>query len=199
LDDPSDWRSFAPTAAKATKDGGCILFGQVFGRPTDSTYYDGLYVLKIGPDGEKQWDMTIDHPDLQMEGDILPLSTGGYLLSARHENYDLGYPIVYTWFARLSDDGIVATSRQADLPALAVSLSPNPFEDLLSGSFAMKTAGAYTLRLFDLQGRIVQSQQIQGQSGLNRFQLSTTELPAASYVLRISSPAGAWSGKVVKR
>ncbi|MEM7659638.1 MAG: T9SS type A sorting domain-containing protein [Bacteroidota bacterium] len=201
--DSADYRNVLPTRARATNDGGLVMYCRSNGaHPNpDSASFNAIYVLKIGSDGETQWDLTIDHTDIQADGDIIPLSSGGYLVTIRRDNDSGPYPIAYTYYARLSDDGtpVINVSREPELVSLSVEIHPNPFDAELHGSIQLERPEELTIAVYDLQGREVSSQDIQGQVGQNSFVIATDHLPPASYLLRVSGPDGQWSQVVVKR
>lgn len=195
-DDTTDYRELVPYRARPTSDGGCIIYNIAVGGYLSDSAYNSIYLLKVGPNGEKHWHLIVEHPDVQSDGDILPLSDGGYLLTIQRGN--ASYP---TYYARLSDDGapVINVSREPELSELTVEIHPNPFDAELRGSIRLERPGELEVAVYDLQGRQLTVQHLSGRSGLNSFIITTEQLPLASYLLRVSGPQGQFSQVVVKR
>jgi hypothetical protein len=91
-----------------------------------------------------------------------------------------------------------ATSEPLEL---ALTGSPNPFAEQLRLSFALPTAQAYTLALYDAQGRLVQqlasSQAEAGQA--QQVEVPTHAFAAGFYLVRLTTPTGTQLLKLIKR
>jgi len=86
-------------------------------------------------------------------------------------------------------------------PALALTGYPNPFGDELQLSFSLPTAQAYTLALYDAQGRLVQ-QLARGQAAVGQAQqltVPTRSYAAGLYLLRLSTATGTQLLKLIKQ
>jgi hypothetical protein len=195
-DDSTDYRELVPYRARPTSDGGCIIYNIAVGGYIGDSAYNSIYLLKVGPNGEKHWHLIVEHPDVQSDGDILPLADGGYLLTIQRGN-----ALFPTYYARLSDDGTPAinVSRELELQELAVAIHPNPFDTELRGSIQLERPEEVEVAIYDLQGRQLRAQNLSGQAGRNAFVFPTDHLPPASYLIRVSGPKGQWSQVVVKQ
>jgi len=83
---------------------------------------------------------------------------------------------------------------------LALTGSPNPFADELRLSFALPTAQAYSLALYDAQGRLVQ-QLASGQAEAGQAQqveVPTRTYAAGLYLVRLTTPSGTQLLKLIK-
>lgn len=79
-----------------------------------------------------------------------------------------------------------------------IRLYPNPVGGQLNLDFSTKKAGDVQLQVFDLMGRLVHSEKIGAAPGENRHRLSTLELNAGQYFLRLSMAEGQVALKFVK-
>ncbi|MDX1905671.1 MAG: T9SS type A sorting domain-containing protein [Bacteroidia bacterium] len=197
LDDDSSCLSLRAVRARATSDGGCVIVGDISGTAAD-TAGGHLYLLKIAPDGTKQWEMTLGTPDSEEAADVYQIPGGGYLVSATSWAYPAqGTPIPYMYVARLSTDNTTAISQ----PALTfpVSVRPNPFDTRLEVEISLTQPGTIQADLYDMQGRRVRSLIEPGRSGAQILSLDTAQLPAGTYVLHVSADGKTWRGAVVRR
>ncbi|GAB4410478.1 MAG: hypothetical protein OHK0039_14910 [Bacteroidia bacterium] len=190
--DSMDDRQLTPNIASPTPDGGCTVFSTI-----DSIWgseYVEMHLLKIDTDGARQWELSLTHPDAEYPVDIQPLPSGGYVLAARMENTGGGYPVPYSYFARLSDDG--TTGLPAPGPPLAVTVQPNPFGATLEIRVAPDYPAPRSATLHDLRGQLIATDQQPVGSDSLRF--DTRHLPAGIYFLRVRVGDRVWTGKVVK-
>ncbi len=91
------------------------------------------------------------------------------------------------------------TTSTEDLSVQGLLIAPNPVEDRLQISFAIENREALELRLYDLQGRLLQSQQLGIQSGLVQAEMNLAELASGLYVLQVTGASAAFQYKIVKR
>nr|WP_262908630.1 T9SS type A sorting domain-containing protein [Hymenobacter translucens] len=82
-----------------------------------------------------------------------------------------------------NQSGRRATDAKADASVTAVSLYPNPATSRATLTFG--TAAIRTVQLYSSQGRLVQTLSASGSSK----ELAVQELPAGTYLVRISSPS----------
>ncbi|WP_165903583.1 proprotein convertase P-domain-containing protein [Hymenobacter gummosus] len=83
---------------------------------------------------------------------------------------------------------------------LAVSVLPNPFGQQLSVDVTSPAAGATELLLYDALGRVVLRQPVQLGAGAQRVELrEVQQLPAGTYLLRLSSAGQTGTVRVVKQ
>ncbi|MEM7660412.1 MAG: T9SS type A sorting domain-containing protein, partial [Bacteroidota bacterium] len=174
------------TKAAKTKDQGCIVLGTTYETIHDSLTENQLYLGKFSSEGILEWEMTLGVRDEanHYPKDVLPLEGGGYLVTARIEDFTPLPGQIYTYYARLSDDGtpVINVSREPDLQELAVEIHPNPFDAELWGSIHLERPNEVQVAVYDLQGRELSAQDIQGQVGQNSFVIATDHLPPASYL-----------------
>ncbi|MEO1516868.1 MAG: T9SS type A sorting domain-containing protein [Bacteroidota bacterium] len=83
-------------------------------------------------------------------------------------------------------------------PTVPHRVWPSPFTDQLHFECELPKAQRLTFELFDLSGRKVYSQQLDGQAGANRHDAQLASLPAGTYVYRIEHQGSRMSGQVVK-
>ena len=97
--------------------------------------------------------------------------------------------------------GTATTAGPAATQELALTGHPNPFSDELRLSFALPTAQAYTLALYDGQGRLVQ-QLASGQTEAGQAQELTVPTAAYAtglYLVRLTTATGAQLLKLLKQ
>jgi hypothetical protein len=94
-----------------------------------------------------------------------------------------------------------ASAGAAPGQELALTGSPNPFAEQLRLSFALPIAQAYTLAVYDAQGRLVQ-QLASGQAEAGQAQqveVPTHAFAAGLYLVRLTTPTGTQLLKLIKR
>lgn len=72
---------------------------------------------------------------------------------------------------------------------------PNPFVDEINIAFGEQLPQKTLINIIDLQGRILISREIEGNTSSCR--LATSHLPAGAYILSISSGNRNWSGRII--
>jgi hypothetical protein len=93
-----------------------------------------------------------------------------------------------------------ASAGAAPGQELALTGSPNPFAEQLRLSFALPIAQAYTLAVYDAQGRLVQ-QLASGQTEAGQAQqveVPTHAFAAGLYLVRLTTPTGTQLLKLIK-
>lgn len=98
-----------------------------------------------------------------------------------------------TTSARLANSGNVATSLDK-VEENELLVYPNPFEDKLT--IKGLRAGAYTFSLYNMQGTLYFSKQI---DFINQTQLAFNKLPQGMYILRITTPSYTKTVKVLRK
>ncbi|MDX2285423.1 MAG: T9SS type A sorting domain-containing protein [Bacteroidia bacterium] len=196
-DDETRFTGLRAVRGRATADGGCVVVGNITGTAADSAY-SNLYLLKVAPDGARQWELLLGTPDEDEASDVLQLPGGGYLVSATAWAYPAqGTPVPYMYAAQLSADGTATRIRQPD-PALAVAVQPNPFGARLALRLSMEQPAPVQAELLDLQGRIVRTIRRPAASG-QHLEFDTESLPAGAYLLRVHAGGKTWSSTVVRQ
>ena len=80
--------------------------------------------------------------------------------------------------------------------AQGISVFPNPASDMVTVGFNSKSAGAYTIRLMDIFGRIVRTKDAMGVTGENTCQLQLQGIAKGIYTISIRSAAGVYTTKL---
>jgi beta-lactamase superfamily II metal-dependent hydrolase len=84
-----------------------------------------------------------------------------------------------------------------------LSVYPNPFSDQATMHFGMAGPGNVAIKIFDVEGRLVNSYPATGGNAgsftWNGFSSDNREAPAGVYFVRISGPSDSISRKIVKR
>ncbi|MEZ4984458.1 MAG: T9SS type A sorting domain-containing protein [Saprospiraceae bacterium] len=93
-----------------------------------------------------------------------------------------------------ADPNTVSTS-EPQLPETAVAAFPNPADAFVNVDFNLETPTNGTLLLFDTKGQIVYSRTLDNVSQ-DRIRVETTELPAGTYLLRVSTEQGVRNMKI---
>lgn len=178
-----------PVRAKIAQDGGILVAGTVEEDSTLSIQNSGVYVLKVGTSGVREWGMRLG-TDFAGEGRDVVEVAGGYVVAGVGTDMNLGISVGY--LAKLSGG---TTAVEAASP-LEVSISPNPFGDKLE--IVVSKAGPLSaeVRLYNLQGQEVLRESPVAQG---RISLDTGHLADGVYLVRISAGGQSWSQKVVKQ
>ena len=92
----------------------------------------------------------------------------------------------------------VSTAIDEDDTMTAPMTWPNPVSDRLNLSFRSTASGTVLLQLVDVNGRVLRSTSAGSANGDNRIELSTAELPAGMYLLRIEQRGNVRSIRFVK-
>jgi hypothetical protein len=92
----------------------------------------------------------------------------------------------------------VSTAIDEDDTMTAPMTWPNPVSDRLNLSFRSTASGTVLLQLVDVNGRVLRSTSAGSSNGDNRIELSTAELPAGMYLLRIEQRGNVRSIRFVK-
>ena len=83
------------------------------------------------------------------------------------------------------------------LPA-TIKIYPNPVRDRLNLSIQIKESGRYALRVFDLDGKELQSEFVQLLAGENMEAIAVENLPAGNYLVVLSDGERTASAKMLK-
>lgn len=81
---------------------------------------------------------------------------------------------------------------------LGARVAPNPFTNNLQLEFDLLTAGEVGFELTDIQGKVLRSQKVNFNSGLQSYNMETSGVPSGTYFLRILTHEGAAVLKLVK-
>lgn len=80
-----------------------------------------------------------------------------------------------------------------------LQLYPNPVKETFTLKFSTANAGSYLLQIFSLEGKLIQIQRENAQSGQNLIQLNSSSLSAGMYLLRIQTDGQTQSVKFIKQ
>jgi hypothetical protein len=121
-----------------------------------------------------------DPTNNNLSGGILPVSTSSAVLVGENGSFYL--EAVFNSFSEFG----AAIKQTVGSPELAPTLFsfklyPNPTEDVLQMQVNSLETGRGTLRIFDLQGRLLQDWPLDLQRGMNQFQWSTRDWTPGMY------------------
>ena len=103
--------------------------------------------------------------------------------------------LTYCWDACTQCDGSPATASLNDAVFNAMTVAPNPANDILTVNFGDAALDNVTIQLFDISGKVVLSMI----TSSNEIDLNIAELQTGSYIYTVTSSEGARaSGKVIK-
>lgn len=93
--------------------------------------------------------------------------------------------------------GAATTTRisEVSLPEGAVSAFPNPADAFVNVDFNLEDAANGTLTMFNTQGQVVYNRSLANVTN-DRIKLETNELPAGTYLIRVSTEQGVRNMKV---
>ena len=98
--------------------------------------------------------------------------------------------------SNIKTNAIIVDTKEAQIPATAVSVSPNPCSDFISIQIDGEYLGQGMVRIYDLVGRQVRQSPLS--PGQSRLTINTRQLIPGAYAIGVSLPSGTWSGKFVK-
>jgi hypothetical protein len=81
--------------------------------------------------------------------------------------------------------------------SMQYSVYPNPAHDMLTLSIDAKQGAVYNVKLLDLAGRVLVSENESASAGLNQYQMDLTHLAKGVYMLTVQSAGETWKTKVV--
>ncbi|MEM6263247.1 MAG: T9SS type A sorting domain-containing protein [Bacteroidota bacterium] len=185
---------------RATADGGCaLLFSVRPPNPPGSLNRDQhVYLTKLGPNGNTQWEITLLDSGYQYPSDLIQLKDGGYVVGGYYYP-DSTSTSQLSYFVKLSDDGSMVSNERFQGQSLQVSIGPNPFTDQSIVRFQLAKSEEVDITVTDLNGRIVYENRHLGTSGLNQIQVPLSHLARATYTLELTSATASWRGKIVKQ
>lgn len=91
----------------------------------------------------------------------------------------------------------IRTAQLSASPLGNLRIAPNPAIRFFTVSFEVENAGTATLELFGEQGQTVLQQHYQTREGTNELMIGTGKFAAGGYLVRLTTPNGVASGKVV--
>ncbi|WP_276481227.1 T9SS type A sorting domain-containing protein [Paraflavitalea pollutisoli] len=114
------------------------------------------------------------------------------------------YPTLYFRLLLVDQDGrteysSVVSIRTATKQSISAGVYPNPFVEKLVVNVTIPRAAAVSLRLLDMNGRVIKTQDHAGQAGINKWQLiGLTDLGKGLYLLEVTAGEDKWLQKIIK-
>lgn len=94
---------------------------------------------------------------------------------------------------------IVLVIKRADKSMVINKVMPNPFNDKFEIELQSENSQISTLNVYNLEGRVVKTQQVKTNKGVNRIQLNNLgNLGSGTYILTIKNDEGEVKAKLVK-
>ncbi|MEO5571613.1 MAG: T9SS type A sorting domain-containing protein [Bacteroidia bacterium] len=91
----------------------------------------------------------------------------------------------------------IACREEGRNSTTAFSVYPNPAHDNLTVSIDVNETAGFTIKLMDVSGRVVLSENRTGLAGLNIYELNLSHLSKGLYMLEVKSSQNNWKKKVV--
>lgn len=114
------------------------------------------------------------------------------------------YPVLYFRLLLVDRDGsreysAVVTVRTSVRQSVTASIFPNPFAEQLTIQVALPKPAKVTVRLLDMNGRVLKSEDHAGQAGFNQWPMKgLAELRKGLYLLEINAGEELWMQKIIK-
>ena len=144
-------------SAYADEDGGYILVGADASDFDTATSWDAM-VIKTDADGNEVWKKTFGGADMDMVDGLAETDDGGYLLACYTRSGDGDVTNQHgggdSWLVKLTADEEKISSTGVTL-LLNLKNYPNPFSTSTTISFSLTQAENITLKVYDLEGRLV--------------------------------------------
>ena len=195
-DGPMGWYDLADCAIDGP-DGLLLVGGYTDGG--DSTW-DATIVAYDRATGDEAWTLIFDGAD------SLTDELRGLALGPNGELYAAGYSYAYGTdmdMLALRYDFTQTAVPGAWSGAAPVSAWPNPFSERVQLRAALPAAGDYQAAIYDLQGRALRH--FAGRAAAGELGLAWDGrddagrlAPAGVYLVRVTSEAGAWQGRVMR-
>ena len=162
-----------------TSDGGYIIGGET----GPALFYEDGYVLKVDADLEKQWDMTFDVPNTQVEiFSVKETSDSCYIAAGMNGNY--------AWLLKLGEVQDVVSGDSTNIPNNYITLTsyPNPFNSTTEIKYYLPTNQNITLEIYDLFGRKVETLYNGKQTaGYHKVNWNAKDYPSGIYFCKLTS------------
>lgn len=159
-------------------------------------------VLDVFPVGATSPLVSYKAPLSTLGGQAIVVFASGFLSPNAPANKDVnGLP--FGLFVARANGEVIALSpitgllnRSKDF-GTTVTVYPNPAKEVVNISYTNQTAQEVTVTLFDLAGKAVYNNTVQGVSGLNNIAVPTQEVGQGIYMVKISGNSGASFSKVI--
>lgn len=103
----------------------------------------------------------------------------------------------YLWVDGLSFSGTVLGEEDNSILATNFTVYPNPVNALMNISFESTESQVMDLILTDISGKIVLTKNLGNVKGIKNETISTQSLAKGTYILKLSSPKGNQSSKII--
>lgn len=100
------------------------------------------------------------------------------------------------WFA--NGERVLTDNQTVKIFDESLKIFPNPFEEIIYLRGELPESGLVQMEVFDPYGRLLQKQQFSASSGNWQESLSLRNIPAGTYVIRVSAGTSSASRKVIK-
>lgn len=78
-----------------------------------------------------------------------------------------------------------------------LNVYPNPAHDKVTVSIYVKEAAQFNIKLRDISGRVILSEDHDGAAGLNAYDMELQHFAKGIYTLEVQSASESWKTKVV--
>jgi len=148
---------------------------------------------------------SLNGADFENIAQVGPYRNGQMLNSYQHTDQHVGYGTKYYRLRVEYADGsseyshIVAIDRQEDATQTSVNIFPNPNTGNFTVEFSSPQSGSAKYEIRDMLGRLVHFGERATQGGINRFDLSIADMPAATYIVTLHLDGMQVHRRVVKQ
>jgi len=143
-------------SGQQVKDGGYIVAG---GCEDTTTGNIDVYLVKTDANGDSLWTRTFGGPSYDAAQSVRQTADGGYIICGQTYSFGAGGSDIYLIKTDENGNLAVAESKASSTraPALSLACSPNPFSASTKISLTSRVSGSgvLSLRVFDVQGRLV--------------------------------------------
>jgi hypothetical protein len=103
----------------------------------------------------------------------------------------------YLWVDNLAFSGSVAGLNENNSPIQALSIYPNPIQDKINVSFNIQNEKTVTLKVTDIDGELIHTQNFEQISGSVNQSIDATKFPKGVYFVTISNESISETRKIV--
>ncbi|MBK9147018.1 MAG: T9SS type A sorting domain-containing protein [Flavobacteriales bacterium] len=170
--------------------------GYVLGGMTAA--YD-FRIMSVDYTGELIWSHVIEPTETYGDGyDVIQTSDGGFALCGLHGSAAAQMVLIKT-----DANGLITSlgTDEAVAPSHPLELAPNPAGDLVSVSYTLAYAGEASIRLLDMNGRLIAqlAPAVAQGSGEHRADLNLAGIPAGCYLVEVVAERESWAARLIKQ
>ncbi len=165
-----------------------------------TTPFDGFMLMKAKPGGSQSaLDVYFtDTPDADFAVSLGFAPDGG-LIIAGNKLDPSGYDIRLMRIDNTNCTPLIVNTLEAKSGLKAAAATPNPFSDKTFISVILDKTGPVLIEIFDLNGRLIWSQQQELSAGEQQLEIPAIAVPVSQLALyRISAGGGVATGKVMR-